>query len=62
MDRSSSLADSLKAMTHAQFIQLSSRMYGNLLDRLRVAQQVGELLQSVIGEASSVFSHTQEAI
>lgn len=50
--RSSSLAQSLRAMDHSRFLLLSTQMYGSMLSRLHLAQQVGQELAEVLTDVT----------
>jgi hypothetical protein len=47
-----SLAESLKAMDHSTYLLLSTQMFGTMLSRLRMAQQIGDQLQRILAEST----------
>lgn len=50
-DVSASLAESLKAMSHSTYLVLSTEMFGTMLSRLKMAQQIGDHLRSILVES-----------
>ncbi|WVQ78816.1 hypothetical protein IAT38_000907 [Cryptococcus sp. DSM 104549] len=52
--RGANLAQSLQSMDHSTFLLLSAQMYGTLMSRLKLAQQIGEEVQTVAGTFSSL--------
>ncbi|KAK8861632.1 hypothetical protein IAR55_002455 [Kwoniella newhampshirensis] len=50
--RGANLAQALQGMDHSSFLLLSTQMYGTLLARIRLAQQIGEEIEQVLARAS----------
>ncbi|KAL1406348.1 hypothetical protein Q8F55_008047 [Vanrija albida] len=52
--RGHSLAESLQAMSHVQFVDVARRMYGSMLSRLNLVQQMGDEMAAILEESSSI--------
>ncbi len=57
--RSANLAQSLQAMDHSRFLLISTQMYGSMLSRLHLAQQIGtELAETMQGMGCDLLMHS----
>ncbi|CAD6590324.1 MAG: hypothetical protein TREMPRED_005695 [Tremellales sp. Tagirdzhanova-0007] len=52
--KGANLAQLLRGMDHSRFLLLSTRMFGSMLSRLHLAQQVGDEMAMSVGNFSSI--------
>ncbi|WRT65756.1 uncharacterized protein IL334_002704 [Kwoniella shivajii] len=56
--RGASLAQLLQSMDHSSFLLLSAQMYGTLLSRIKLSQQIGQEIESILKSTISLSQFT----